>query len=196
MHAKAFGCGRLLRPGVGLVALPTRHSPGRSTARDGAALVGFVDVVCDGLVPSACGLTPTLPRVSTMPNPQVLETLGRARYARLTTFKKDGTAVPTPVWLVRDGDHLLVITGADTGKVKRLRHTPRVLLAPSDYRGRVDDGVADVEGTAELVTDGAELGRLEGLLKDRYGLRYRVAALVNKVQGRSLSTGAEIRISL
>lgn len=131
-----------------------------------------------------------------MVNAQALETLGQAKYVRLTTFRKDGTAVPTPVWLVRDGDHLLVITGASTGKAKRLRHTSRVLVAPSDGRGRVKDGVADVEGTAELVTDAAEVARLERLLKGRYGVMYTILSLVNRMRRGSAAEGAQVRISV
>lgn len=131
-----------------------------------------------------------------MANTQTLETLGRAKYVRLTTFRKDGTPVPTPVWLVRDGDHLLVISSTGTGKVKRLRHTPRVLVAPCDGRGRVKPGVADVEGTAELVTDPAEVTRLVGLLQQRYGFAYRAITFVQRLRGHDLSSGAQIRISV
>lgn len=131
-----------------------------------------------------------------MVNSQALATLGQAKYVRLTTFRKDGTAVPTPVWLVRDGDHLLVITGVSTGKAKRLRHTSRVLVAPSDGRGRVKDGVADVEGTAELVADAGEVARLERLLKDRYGVMYMILSLVNRMRRGSAAEGAQVRISV
>jgi PPOX class probable F420-dependent enzyme len=37
-----------------------------------------------------------------------LDELGSAKYVSLTTYRKDGTAVPTPVWMVRDGDELAV----------------------------------------------------------------------------------------
>lgn len=131
-----------------------------------------------------------------MTDPQALDVLGRAKYVRLTTFRKDGTPVPTPVWLVRDGDHLLVITGGGTGKVKRLRHTPRVLLAPSDGRGRVKQGVTDVEGTGEVLTDAAELERLVGLLKRRYGIAYSIATFVQRLRGMDLSSGAVLRLSV
>ena len=43
-----------------------------------------------------------------------LDVLGQSRYIRLTTFRRDGTPVPTPVWQVRDGDRLLVITSGNT----------------------------------------------------------------------------------
>jgi uncharacterized protein len=122
--------------------------------------------------------------------------LGQSRYIRLTTFRRDGTPVPTPVWQVRDGDHLLVITDGTTGKVKRLRHTPRVLIAVSDQRGRVKPGVQDVEGTAEMITDVPELDRLAVLLKNKYGFMFTVSGWVNRLRGQPSADGVEIRISV
>jgi uncharacterized protein len=123
-----------------------------------------------------------------------LDVLGQSKYIRLTTFRRDSTPVPTPVWQVRDGDRLLVITDGTTGKVKRLRHTPRVLIAVSDQRGRVKPGVQDVEGTAEMITDVPELDRLAVLLKNKYGFMYTVAGWVNRLRGLPPTDGVEIRI--
>jgi len=104
--------------------------------------------------------------------------------------------VPTPVLQVRDGDRLLVMTGGSTGKVKRLRHTTRVLIAASDMRGRVKPGVQDVEGIAVMITDVPELDRLVGLLKDKYGVMFRVSGWVNRLRGQPFDDGVEIRISI
>ena len=123
-----------------------------------------------------------------------LDIVGSSKYVRLTTFRRDGTAVPTPVWQVRDGDRMLVITNGTTGKVKRLRNSPRVLIAACDPRGRVKPGVSDVEGTVELITDVPELDRLVGLLKGKYGFMFTVAGWVNRLRGLPFTDGVEIRI--
>ena len=125
-----------------------------------------------------------------------LDILGQSKYIRLTTFRRDGTPVPTPVWQVRDGDRLLVITHGTTGKVKRLRHTPRVQIAVSDQRGRVKPGVQDVEGTAEMVADVPEVDRLVVLLKNKYGFMYTLSGWVNRLRGQPHTDGVEIRISV
>lgn len=125
-----------------------------------------------------------------------LDIVGQGKYLRLTTFRRDGTSVPTPVLQVRDGDRLLVMTGGTTGKVKRLRHTSKVLIAASDVRGRVKPGVQDIEGTAEMITDVPELDRLVGLLKDKYGLMFTVSGWVNRLRGQPFDNGVEIRISV
>jgi len=96
-----------------------------------------------------------------------IASLAAGKYLSLTTFRRDGTPVATPVWLVRDGDALLVVTQADSGKAKRLRNDARVLLAPCDARGRLTG--EQVEGTATL-QDAADTARTAQLVEARYGL--------------------------
>jgi uncharacterized protein len=59
-----------------------------------------------------------------------------AKYIQLTTFRRDGRAVPTPVHIVADGDTAYFRTWNATGKAKRLRHTSAVQIAPSTFRGQ------------------------------------------------------------
>jgi uncharacterized protein len=59
------------------------------------------------------------------------------RYISLTTFRKNGGGVATPVWFGQDGDKLYVMTRSDMGKVKRIRNNPQVRVAPSTIRGKV-----------------------------------------------------------
>ncbi|MCB5909831.1 PPOX class F420-dependent oxidoreductase [Streptomyces pinistramenti] len=54
----------------------------------------------------------------------------------LTTFKRDGTGVGTPVNLSVDGDHAYFRTAGSTWKVKRLRNNPNVEICASTWRGR------------------------------------------------------------
>ena len=59
------------------------------------------------------------------------------KYILLTTFRKDGTAVPTPVWFGEEDDKLYVVTRADAGKAKRIRNNSQVRIAPCTIRGKV-----------------------------------------------------------
>jgi uncharacterized protein len=56
--------------------------------------------------------------------------------ALVVTYRRDGTAVPTPVWAAEDGGRLYVRSERASGKAKRLRNDPRVLIAPCTVRGR------------------------------------------------------------
>lgn len=96
-----------------------------------------------------------------------LDALAASKYLSLGTFRKDGTVVRTPVWLVRDGDRLLVTTQGSSWKVRRIRANPQVLLAPCDARGRLRG--PEATGTAEL-QDAEGTARTTSLVRRRYGL--------------------------
>jgi|SRR5579863_504198 len=59
------------------------------------------------------------------------------KYISLTTFRKNGAAVPTPVWFGEEGGKLYVMTRSDMGKTKRMRNNPQVRIAPCTIRGKV-----------------------------------------------------------
>ena len=105
--------------------------------------------------------------------------LAGEKYISLTTFKRDGTPVATPVWVVSDdGRRLLVWTGPETWKVKRLRRNPRVLVAASDLRGRTRG--ESYEGVGRLL-DIPQGSLVEPLLDLKYGLTRRLLGVFNKL---------------
>jgi uncharacterized protein len=59
------------------------------------------------------------------------------KYISLTTFRKNGAAVATPVWFGEEADKLYVMTRSDMGKTKRIRNNPQVQVAPCTIRGKV-----------------------------------------------------------
>lgn len=63
--------------------------------------------------------------------------LMRGRYLSLTSYRRNGTAVATPVWFVRDGERILVNTDAESGKAKRIRRNPAVTIARCTATGRL-----------------------------------------------------------
>jgi PPOX class probable F420-dependent enzyme len=71
-----------------------------------------------------------------MSNPIPPEIHGR-KYICLTTFRKSGAAVPTPVWFGEDNGKLYVMTRSDSGKYKRIRNNPQVQIAPCTMRGKI-----------------------------------------------------------
>ena len=71
------------------------------------------------------------------------------KYISLTTFRKSGAGVATPVWFGEDNDKLYVMTRSDSGKYKRIRNNPRVTVAPCTIRGKVIG--PQFEATARIV---------------------------------------------
>ena len=59
------------------------------------------------------------------------------KYLSLTTFKRDGTGVATPVWFVAEAGTILVVTGAESHKVRRIHHNPAVTVAECTASGRL-----------------------------------------------------------
>jgi PPOX class probable F420-dependent enzyme len=59
------------------------------------------------------------------------------KYISLTTFRKTGVGVPTPVWFGEDNGKLYAMTRGTMGKAKRIRSNPQVRVAPSMIRGKV-----------------------------------------------------------
>lgn len=118
------------------------------------------------------------------PTPGHFGVLEGRQYASLSTFRKDGTAVATPVWFAADGGRLYVTTVDGTGKVKRLRKNSSVTLAPCDRRGRLLG--AAVEGRARLIpTRTTEENRhADRVLARKYGLQYRAFGALRNVVAR------------
>ena len=59
------------------------------------------------------------------------------KYVSLTTFRKNGLGVKTPVWFAEENEKLLVMTRNDSGKYKRIRNNPQVKLAPCTMSGKI-----------------------------------------------------------
>ena len=109
----------------------------------------------------------------------VVDKIGRSRYVSLTTFRKDGTPVATPVWQVMNGGELLVVSDAHAWKVKRIRNNSHVLVTVCGIRGKIAPGAPSAPGTARLLDEaGTEAGR--ALLARKY-LMSRVGNWLTRV---------------
>jgi PPOX class probable F420-dependent enzyme len=95
------------------------------------------------------------------------------RYALVVTFRRDGTAVPTPVWFALLDDRRLVThTEERTAKVRRIRRDPRARVFPCDPRGKpLGPGV---EATGRILEAEEECDLAEGALDRRYGRTRRI----------------------
>jgi hypothetical protein len=104
------------------------------------------------------------------------------RYLSLATFRRSGTEVRTPVWFAANGGRLFVFTAADSGKLKRLRHSSRARIAPSDMRGNVRGDWQDA--TARIVTDPAAIARAHAAMRSKYRWQLTLTDLASRLTGR------------
>ncbi len=125
--------------------------------------------------------------------------LQRARYVRLTTFRRDGSAVTCPVWLAPVGDGFAFTTDATSGKVKRLGNDQRVEVSVSDARGRVALGTRVFVGTAAVLL-GDDVAPVRAAIMAKYGMLGRVlvlgGAVAERLRRRPTATRAAVALRL
>ncbi|GHO71241.1 hypothetical protein KSC_101330 [Ktedonobacter sp. SOSP1-52] len=129
-----------------------------------------------------------------------LTTPGKAHMALLTSFRRNGAGVGTPVGTVASHGKLYFMTPADTWKAKRLTHNPRVTLAPGNRKG--DALGPAIEGTARrLYANEAKrarkllrigiVGRFFGIVFDRKYPGEKTAVYEIVLDERDASLGNE-----
>ena len=87
------------------------------------------------------------------------------KYLSVTSFRKDGTGVATPVWFVAENGDLLVETDGDSYKARRIRRNNAVLVAPCTASGKLRG--EPVPAHAEFLPE-EERGRVERLMARKY----------------------------
>jgi PPOX class probable F420-dependent enzyme len=113
--------------------------------------------------------------------PSALEALAEQKTVLLTTFKRDGTGVGTPVHIAVDGDRAFVRTWDTTWKLKRVRNNPEVEVAPCTVGGR-STGPA-IRARARVL-GGEEAAHAAQLLARKYPLLHGVLIpLVHRLRG-------------
>ncbi|CAN5559935.1 hypothetical protein BH10ACT1_BH10ACT1_04680 [soil metagenome] len=108
-----------------------------------------------------------------------------AKYVSFTTYRRNGDAVSSAVWIapLPDG-RAAFTTAAGSGKTKRLAHTPAVALKPSDVKGRVAEGASATDGTAVVVEGGPDYDLAVKALRKKYGLQFTAVHLGSSIKAR------------
>lgn len=109
-------------------------------------------------------------------------TLDRNPFIALTTYRRNGAPVMTPVWFVRRDGKLFIWTALDSGKAKRLKHNPCVQLGPSNHSGKL---LGTVEAGQARFAPKEEYPALEKAFKAKYGWQVTLFSLIWKLQGHS-----------
>ncbi len=108
--------------------------------------------------------------------------IAEEKYVAVTTTKRSGDTVSTPVWIVETTDGRTgFVTDADSGKVKRIGNFPDVTVQPCDSRGRVRAGTEPVAARATVVR-GDDVAPFAEALRAKYGLMVPLIELGYKVR--------------
>lgn len=111
------------------------------------------------------------------------QTLAGAKYILLTTFRRDDTPVPTPVWHVVIDGVAYVSTREDVGKVKRIRRSPEVTISTCTLRGRP---TGPTFAARARILSGEEGRWTARLIRRRFPSGHLVHAVERAVTGHTL----------
>lgn len=103
------------------------------------------------------------------------------QFINLTTFRKNGNAILTPVWFAEKDGKFYITTNADAGKAERIRNNGHVKFAPCDARGEIHG--EELTGMATVHSADSATGKLANeALKQKYGLMKRAFDLLGWVR--------------
>lgn len=116
--------------------------------------------------------------------------LAQAAYVSIESYRRDGSAVRTPVWITAEGGQLFCWTLANSGKVKRIRNNPRVRLARCQANGRIQgewiEAIGQVQDSREDVKNQARR------MRAKYGLKFQPFRLLSLLR-RTRAVAIEFR---
>ncbi len=91
------------------------------------------------------------------------------QYINLETFKKDGTKVTTPVWVAQQNNSLVVTTGKNAGKVKRIRNNGKAIIYTTNQSGSKKLS-EELEVKGSILIDEDLKTEAVTILKKKYGM--------------------------
>ena len=110
----------------------------------------------------------------------VLTPFATQRTVALTTYRRDGTAVDTPIWFDVQANSLVFRTKIGP-KTKRITACPEVELTACDHRGQILGGATTFAGRATILS-GIEAADANRALHRRYGWQWNIVPLL-KIPG-------------
>ena len=112
---------------------------------------------------------------SSLPTPtmSLIDELNAAHYVSFTSYKKDGTPVALPVWIVAFEDGYAFTTEDTSFKVKRVGNNSAVALQKCNVKGVIAAGATQFAGTATVLL-GSDAERVRDLVKKKYFVMHKV----------------------
>ena len=106
------------------------------------------------------------------------------KYVNLSTQKKDGSFVNTPVWFAQDKEknNFYIFSAGEAGKVKRIKNFSSARVAICDVRGNLRGEW--IPAQAELVNQEETKIKAYKQLHKKYGLTIKVFDFFSKLFGK------------
>ena len=108
----------------------------------------------------------------------------KEHYVNVSTRKKNGSTVNTPVWFAQDPEknYFYFYSYKNSGKIKRIRNFPDIKIAICNYRGSLKGGW--IRGCAHLIDNSEHILNAFELLQNKYGLRFKLVNFFSWILGR------------
>lgn len=106
----------------------------------------------------------------------------KEQYLSLSTRKRDGSRVETPVWFAQDNGIFYIFSEGDAGKIKRLRNFSDVKLSPCTVTGKITGNA--IEGRGEILQSAADIDQAHKALVKKYGWKMRLLDLGSTLVGK------------
>jgi len=111
-----------------------------------------------------------------------IEQFENQSYLSLQTYRKNGDAMPTPVWFVQAGDQFYVRTIAGSGKVKRIHNNPNIKIMPC---GRMGEPLGTwIAAQANEILDEETFTLVRSLLAAKYGEPFKTMEAQTQASGQ------------
>lgn len=126
--------------------------------------------------------------------------LDSSKYISFVSYKKDGTPVAAPVWVVPFEGGYAFTTEPAAWKVKRVLRNPSVTIQACNVRGKVKTGTPVHQGTAEVLDEAAML-RVRAAVKAKYRIAYALLIAwgerkAKRTQGSATAATGAIKVTL
>ena len=107
----------------------------------------------------------------------------REIYINLSTRKRDGSFVNTPVWFAQEGEtnSYYVYSLKNVGKVKRIRNFPEVKVGICTFSGKPKGGW--FYAVANLVDEPENTKVAYSVLRKKYGIKFRIGDFFSWIKG-------------
>lgn len=113
------------------------------------------------------------------------EGITSGRHMLLTTYRKNGIGVSSPVWTVAVSDGRVGMwTGSETAKFKRVRHDPHVTIQSCSARGTLKANGTSFDGIAEIVESGPLFDEVQSKIHAKYRWMIPLVTRISRLQGR------------
>jgi PPOX class probable F420-dependent enzyme len=100
----------------------------------------------------------------------------------LRSFRKDGTPVDTPLWVISDAGRFGSYTDERSFKAKRVRRNPRVEVAACDVWGRCS--TPWYAARCRVVEEAADRERIFSRIREKYGIHWKLSLWGSLLTGK------------